>query len=197
MKKIIPAALLVIMAAYFLIPSKDANSFEAYRDSIMNQRAEKDKFFNNSSNSPFYPVGDSAISLNYYAVDEKFKVIAKIDLVEEKRTLTLGNSDGSSTSYRKYAIASFELDGNPFELTILKNLDTGILFTAFSDETSALETYGAGRYLDLEFDRATRITLDFNLAYNPYCAYNHDYSCPLPPRENYLNIAIKAGELKY
>lgn len=197
MKKIIPAVVLLLVAAYFLILKKDSNSSEAYTASIQDQRDEKDKYFNNSSNSPFYPLGDSTISLNYYPVDEKFKVIAKIDLIDEKRTLTLGNSDGTISNYRKYAMAHFDLDGSSFELLILKNIETGILFTAFSDETSTKETYGGGRYLDLEFDRATRITLDFNQAYNPYCAYNHDYSCPLPPRENHLDIAIEAGEMNY
>ena len=74
----------------------------------------------------------------------------------------------------------------------------GKLFLAFADETSANETYGAGRYLDLKkVPAATSIELDFNLAYNPYCAYNDSYSCPFPPAENILRIAIRAGEKKY
>jgi uncharacterized protein len=74
----------------------------------------------------------------------------------------------------------------------------GKLFLAFGDATSAKETYGAGRYLDItKTPGATTIILDFNKAYNPYCAYNETYSCPLPPPENLLNVAIRAGEKSY
>ena len=74
----------------------------------------------------------------------------------------------------------------------------GTLFLAFADETSARETYGAGRYLDLKkIGGATEIELDFNRAYNPYCAYAEGFSCPLPPPENILKIAIRAGEKTY
>jgi uncharacterized protein (DUF1684 family) len=73
-----------------------------------------------------------------------------------------------------------------------------MLFLAFGDETSAVESYGAGRYLDIKkVPGSTSITLDFNLAYNPYCAYNDTYSCPLPPKENLLPVAIRAGEKVY
>jgi hypothetical protein len=72
------------------------------------------------------------------------------------------------------------------------------LFLAFGDETSARETYGAGRYLDVKkVPGSSTITLDFNLAYNPYCAYSDGFSCPLPPKENLLSIAINAGEKTY
>jgi uncharacterized protein (DUF1684 family) len=74
----------------------------------------------------------------------------------------------------------------------------GKLFLAFGDETSARETYGAGRYLDVQKVPGSKtITLDFNKAYNPYCAYNETFSCPLPPQENLLQVAIKAGEQTY
>ena len=74
----------------------------------------------------------------------------------------------------------------------------GTLFLAFADVTSARETYGAGRYLDIKkIPGATSIELDFNKAYNPYCAYNENYTCPLPPKENFLKVAILAGEKNY
>lgn len=71
------------------------------------------------------------------------------------------------------------------------------LFVPFVDETSGKETYGSGRYLDLEQARGDDYVLDFNMAYNPYCAYNDDYVCPIPPRENKLPIEIRAGEKTY
>jgi hypothetical protein len=100
-----------------------------------------------------------------------------------------------------YAYAAFEISDQPCRLLILEIIDPaykGKLFLAFADATSAVETYGAGRYLDVEAVRgANSILLDFNKAYNPYCAYNDSYSCPFPPRENLLEVAIKSGEKNY
>ena len=70
-------------------------------------------------------------------------------------------------------------------------------FLAFADSTSGKDTYGGGRYLNVRQDGKNSITIDFNLAYNPYCAYNPDFACPLPPKENVLTIAIEAGEKNY
>jgi uncharacterized protein (DUF1684 family) len=87
-------------------------------------------------------------------------------------------------------------------LLILEIIDvgpfSGTLFLAFADATSANETYGAGRYLDLKkVPGATSVTLDFNKAYNPYCAYSDKFSCPFPPKENVLKVAVKAGEKSF
>lgn len=104
--------------------------------------------------------------------------------------------------HTEYAYAEFELDGIKNKLLILEIRDMGpyrgTLFLAFADKTSAVETYGAGRYLDVKkVPGATSVTLDFNEAYNPYCAYNDWYSCPFPPKENILEVAIQAGEKTY
>ncbi|MCV9388694.1 DUF1684 domain-containing protein [Reichenbachiella ulvae] len=197
MKKIIPAIAIIALLVFIFIPEKDSESTEAYNEEIQKERTEKDNYLSTSSNSPFYIYGDTTVQLKYFPINQEYKVIAKVSLIEEKRLITLPNSDGSSTEYRKYAIASFTLGGQDHQLLILKNTEEGTLFTAFADQTSANETYGGGRYLDLDFTRATRITIDFNRAYNPYCNYNHDYSCPLPPKENLLDIEIRAGEKNY
>ena len=103
----------------------------------------------------------------------------------------------------EYVHAEFEIEGEPQKLLILEIVDMGpyrgTLFLAFGDETSARETYGAGRYLNVEKPKGGRksIELDFNLAYNPYCAYNDTFSCPFPPSENLLSIPIRAGEKNY
>ena len=94
------------------------------------------------------------------------------------------------------------MEGIENKLLILELMEMGPqrgkLFLAFADETSGDETYGAGRYLDVKkVPAATSVVLDFNLAYNPYCAYNDSYSCPFPPKENILKIPIKAGEKTY
>ncbi|UXP33779.1 DUF1684 domain-containing protein [Reichenbachiella agarivorans] len=195
MKRILLALLLSVLIFYiFTQVNSDESSTSSYIESITKERIEKDQFMNTSSNSPFYNHRDSTIALKYYPIDETYKVIARVELIEENRLLTLGSSDGNQVTYRQYAYVYFNLQDQECTLLILKNVSEGTLFTAFADLTSASETYGAGRYLDLDFNRAKRITLDFNRAYNPYCNYNHDYSCPLPPKENMLNVAVRAGE---
>ena len=103
-------------------------------------------------------------------------------------------SDGSEEVYRKFAHAVFSLKDKPCRLLVVKLNDTYSIL--FRDITSGKETYGGGRYLEIDPANLTNnhAVLDFNSAYNPYCAYNPDYACPLPPAENTLLIAVKAGE---
>lgn len=169
----------------------------SYEEFIINDRKETDEFMNNSEDSPFAD-SDSSIRLNYYPPNEKFKIIAQIERINEGSQLTLGTSDGVPRVYSKYAFLKFELNGQPHQLLVLKGSEGEGLFLAFADLTNDKTTYGGGRYINLNFsDQAEKITLDFNLAYNPYCEYNEEYSCPLPPLENYLRVAIEAGEKLY
>ncbi|MGL1886916.1 MAG: DUF1684 domain-containing protein [Reichenbachiella sp.] len=190
----------ILIATYFIYSSISSNTTESTEDYIVKletERQDKNQFMSKSNSSPFAIYGDTTVTLDYYPVDPAYKVNATVELIEKKQSITLGASDGESVQYRKYAYARFEINEQALQLLILKNTDTGDLFTAFADKTSTEETYGAGRYLDLNFKRAKRITIDFNLAYNPYCNYNHEYSCPFPPAENLLDIAITVGEKDY
>jgi uncharacterized protein (DUF1684 family) len=106
--------------------------------------------------------------------------------------------------YVKYGEATFKLDGKEDQLNIYQSLSLrekpaykDYLFLPFTDETSGKESYSGGRYIDLTIPKGNKIIIDFNKAYNPYCAYNHKYSCPIPPKGNHLNIAIKAGVKRY
>ncbi len=126
----------------------------------------------------------------------------RLGTVQDKKMVLLTTSDNKEQRYLEYARAKFTLDGVPCSLMILEVADSGpfrgTLFLAFADQSSAIETYGAGRYLDVKkIPGASSITLDFNTAYNPYCAYSETFSCPLPPRENVLNVLIAAGEKLY
>ena len=103
--------------------------------------------------------------------------------------------------YRRYGYVTFQRDSVSYTLTAYQNLkmrkEEGFedyLFIPFRDATSRLTTYGGGRYLDLRIPEEETILLDFNLTYNPYCAYSHRFSCPIPPEENTLKVAIEAGE---
>jgi len=127
-------------------------------------------------------------------------VRAKFIPIENKQIRKLPTSDNKSKEYLDYGYVEFEIDDQSCRLLILEVAGDefdGSLFLAFGDATSAIDTYGAGRYLEVEHDGAAFITLDFNYAYNPYCAYSKDFSCPFPPKENLLTVAIEAGEKNY
>jgi len=106
-------------------------------------------------------------------------------------------STGERRSMRRVGVLSFTLQGRQLQLSAFVEAgapDTDRLFVPFADQTSGKETYGPGRYLDLDRTATSIYLVDFNRAYNPYCAYNSKYDCPYPPRENNLPLAIRAGE---
>jgi uncharacterized protein (DUF1684 family) len=196
---LVAAIVIIISVIYSFMGGNDT---AAYADEINKEREEKDRFMRTSDESPFGNPPKDYEGLKYYPPDPRYRIIADLVPIESKKTVTLATNDGKEQRYIEYAYAEFDLDGYHHSLLILEVADMGPfrgkLFFAFGDETSANETYGAGRYLDLEKTPGSKtITLDFNKAYNPYCAYNDKYSCPLPPRENLLSIPIRAGEKSY
>lgn len=109
--------------------------------------------------------------------------------------------NGSNQQYFRFARLTFELKGDDFELYAYRNVDpsqkgsNNPLFIPFYDKSNGKSTYGGGRYLDVKMDNVDdSLVLDFNKAYNPYCAYNDQFACPVPPEENRLNVSITAGE---
>lgn len=155
-----------------------------------------------ANDSPFADSTESFRGLTYYPVNSRYRINARLVPVENKQARILATSDGTEKRYLEYAFAEFDLDGVKNRLLILEIMDMGpfrgTLFLAFADKTSGVDTYGAGRYLDIrKVPGSTSITLDFNEAYNPYCAYNDNFSCPFPPKENLLEVAIEAGEKNY
>lgn len=165
-----------------------------YRQQVDLKRTEKDKFMRTSTESPFTDKS-SFKGLTYFAPDPSYRVTARLEPFADKtQKLVVGMSDGSEEVYEKFAHAVFSLEGEAHRLLIVKQENTYSIL--FRDATSGKETYGGGRYLELDpaMLTDTRTTLDFNTAYNPYCAYNPGYACPLPPAENTLKVAVKAGE---
>ena len=193
---------LFILAAVVAIAAYSIRSMgvsDNYAPKIEKERREKNETFKNSDESPLTDMQKSRFdSLSYFPVNQQFKIKAKFvrnENREEKVVLTY--TDDTQKSYLKYGFAEFEVDGIPQRVAILKPdfaVAKNYLFLPFYDETSALETYGGGRYLEPEKESGGYIILDFNKAYNPYCAYNEEYRCPIPPRENQITGAIKAGE---
>jgi uncharacterized protein len=202
-KKIFPLLIVVGIIAFIIYSfTGSEETSEQYITEIEKERKEKDSFMKDGEESPFKTAAEPLTSLKYFKPDIKYRINADLEPVQDKKVRLLPTSDGKEKRYLEYAYASFKLDGIENKLLILEVMDPGpykgTLFLAFADETSARETYGAGRYLDIKkVPGASTVSLDFNKAYNPYCAYSENFSCPFPPKENVLKVAIKAGEMNY
>lgn len=176
-----------------------------YLDSITNQRFKKDNEFADTLTSPLGRNEMSAFrGLKYFSVDTIWKKRVEIAIDTSEPSFFMPTTTERKPLYRKYATLSFMHNGIVYSLTAFQNLDHkkknpsyNALFVPFKDSTSAHETYGGGRFLDFEIPTSKTAILDFNTAYNPYCAYHERWSCPLPPPENYLKLAVKAGEKNY
>jgi uncharacterized protein (DUF1684 family) len=143
-------------------------------------------------------------SLDFYPINEKFKVTARFVRTKKEKPFEMKTSTDRKPLYVKYGEAYFTIDGSDFKLNIYRNIELSkkaeykdYLFLPFSDLTSGNESYIGGKYIDIKVPEGNTIIIDFNTSYNPYCAYNHKYSCPKVPLENDLNIEIKAGVKKF
>ncbi len=142
-------------------------------------------------------------ALPFFQIDPNFIVQASFKRTEEAPIFEMKTTTDRLPQYQKYGEATFQIQGKEYLLNLyqsqsLKDNDEykDYLFLPFTDATNGNETYGGGRFIDLKIPEGDQILIDFNKAYNPYCAYNHAYSCPIPPKENDLDVRITAG-VKY
>ena len=143
-------------------------------------------------------------SLEYYPANEKFFVVAKFIRTENEQPFEMKTSTDRKPVYVKYGEAHFSIVGQVFQLNLYRNIELSkkeqykdYLFLPFSDLTCGNESYIGGRYIDMKIPKGDTIVIDFNTAYNPYCAYSYKYSCPKVPLENDLKIAVRAGVKKF
>lgn len=169
------------------------------------ERAKKNREFLDLAHSPLLPQEIEDFSgLKYFPANPKYKVIATFQRVETPITFRMKTTTDRQPEYLTFAKITFDLMDKTLSLNVYQNVELSLkpgyedyLFVPFTDETSADESYGGGRFIDLRQPTSNTIEVDFNRAYNPYCAYNHKYSCPIPPSENHLPVKIKAGEKNY
>jgi uncharacterized protein (DUF1684 family) len=168
---------------------------------IEQQRREKDQAFLSGKDSPLPDKAKKNFKgLPYFPVNANFRFEGAIKRHDKRETFDLIASDGRERKTLRYGYFEFNLDGKTHRLQVYKLLDLApkyrhLLFIPFMDATSGRESYGGGRYIDLEERKGNRYVVDFNLAYNPSCAYGKKgYSCPIPPAENRLSVRIEAGE---
>jgi uncharacterized protein (DUF1684 family) len=160
-------------------------------------RRAKDVFFKEHPQSPLTPEQRATFAgLSYFPEDPALALEAELDTdVDRDEPVSMRTTVGGEQVYRRAGRVRFEVDGAPAAITLYRSDGQAELFAPFRDATSGHETYGAGRYLEVEPPGPDGlVALDFNLAYNPYCAYNAEWSCPIPPRENRLQVPIRAGE---
>jgi uncharacterized protein (DUF1684 family) len=180
------------------VPAAAPETTAAYAAQVRQARQQKDTAFRTAASSPI-PVAQRAAfnGLRYFKPDAAYRVVARLTRAATPAPLPLALTGGSADAYVRWGTAEFELAGRPQKLTLLqKQGETKELFVPFTDPTNGEQTYGGGRFLDLPVPapEASEITLDFNAAYSPFCAYNHEYSCPRPPADNRLTVPVPAGE---
>lgn len=161
-------------------------------------RAMKDHFFKRDSSSPLMPEQrETFTALAYFPENPALRLELDVEPLAEPEKIEMQTSTGDIQAYLRWGKIAFEVDGQPAELTLYVPQGGHGYFLPFTDTTSGKETYDAGRYIDPEPLPGGKLLVDFNLAYNPYCAYNEHWSCPLTPFENRLKVRIEAGEKNF
>jgi len=156
-------------------------------------RAEKDDFYARHDQSPLTPAQKRDFKgLNYFFENNALRLEVDVEVSSASESIQIQTTGGQPQTYQRFGKFKFTVDGQPAELTIYKNSNG--FFLPFVDSLAGKETYPAGRYLEPEKLPNGKFLVDFNLAYNPYCAYNEQWSCPITPAENRLKVPVRAGE---
>jgi uncharacterized protein (DUF1684 family) len=170
---------------------------------VMEWRKERDIFFKGHQRSPLpFNQKKSFRGLKYYPFNPQFAFSGPIErynfhINNPKYYATFLTNKGTNKRYLRYGRFQFRLNGKDYPIEVYKSILSDLLFIPFKDMTNGKETYEGGRYIDAEILTGYRMVLDFNMAYQPSCAYNEKYICALPPKENMLEIEIKAGEKNF
>lgn len=201
MKTIIP--FLIGVSIFAQCNKKQAQT--AYVANLMQHRLGKNEKFKLAEESPLASESERKLfsGLEYFEPDTQYRLTAKFKIISSPDTVYFATTTDRKPMYIQYAQVFFSIQGKSYSLYAYTSPEVSqiagmekYLFIPFSDATNGKETYGGGRYLDAEIPEGESMVLDFNYAYNPYCHYNHSYSCPKIPEANRLNIEIRAGEKK-
>ena len=178
---------------------------QTYVEKINAYQKELNESFKDTVHSPLLKEEIASFDhLDFFPISENYQVKAKFIKKRGKKFEMMTSTDRKPI-YRSVGTLHFVLNQETLVLTVYKNIKLSknkayknYLFIPFKDLTNGTESYGGGRYLDIQKpEKGQRWVLDFNKCYNPYCAYNHNYSCPIPPRENHLKVKIEAGVKVY
>jgi uncharacterized protein (DUF1684 family) len=190
------ASLVALTLIIFLVLG-DESAKQAYLEKVETDRANRDKIFKTSAESPIARK-DSFQGLSYFPIDPNFKIKARFEPIKGAEPYRIQMTKSDPELYAKFGYAIFSYQGKTYKLLLLHKPGDRFLFLPFLDASNGKETYSGGRYINnVAFPKADEVILDFNYATNPYCVYNEDYTCPIPPKENRLDFAVLAGEKMY
>lgn len=186
---------IIAILAYFSIPS--AKPVDETGANVLKIRRDKDSALQDDEESPIKDKTQFK-GLKYYPFNKDYVVDFVLEKAEKAKTVELKMTDGTTEKLILFGKIKGEIGGFTVSLVLYQHED-GNFFLPFKDKTAPTETYGGGRFLDLPLTNVknNRLRVDFNLAYNPYCAYNEEFACPIPPAENTLPIRIEAGEKRF
>ncbi|MDI7260454.1 MAG: DUF1684 domain-containing protein [Thermodesulfobacteriota bacterium] len=182
---------------------EDPGSKVLQEKEVLEWRKERDQFFKSHQRSPLTSQGKRNFKgLRYYPFAPHYVFNGQIErtilhINNPKYYATFLTNKGTNKRYIRYGKFHFQLNGKGYVLEIYKSILSDVLFIPFMDRTNGKETYEGGRYMDAEILPGYKMVLDFNMAYHPSCAYNDKFVCVLPPRENMLEIEIRAGEKNF
>ena len=199
----ITAIVILFASASLAAEVENQLDLKAEHKKVLEWRNERDAFLKIHERSPLtHGEKVSFKGLKYYPFDPKYVFSGQI----ERYTFNINNPDfyaifltnkGTNKRYLRYGKFKFKLDGQEYRIEIYKSILSDNLFIPFKDKTNGKETYEGGRYLETEIQLGYQTILDFNMAYNPSCAYNKDFICVIPPKENMLDAEIRAGERNF
>ena len=188
----------IFASSLFFAQENATQTAQEFQDELNKSYADKEK-------SPLTEEDFKTFThLDFFPITDEFIIKAKFIRARKEKPFEMKTTTARLPIYKKYGELHFTFEGNEYKLSVYQNLDLikkegyeDYLFLPFSDTTNGNETYIGGRYIDCRIQKELEWTIDFNKAYNPYCAYNYKYSCPIVPMENDLPIAIKAGVKKF
>ena len=187
------------MVLLFTLAAFAAYSQAGVESEILARREKVNTDFQNSKSSPLDPADLKKFAgLNYFPIDPAYRVQAKFVKTEKPSIFKMKMTASPKMEYTTVGYVTFEFHGIEYKLTAYKKPEgDDAYFIPFTDATNGKETYESGRYIEFPVPTGDQVILDFNGAYNPYCAYSRRFSCPIPPPENNLTAAISAGEKKF
>lgn len=195
--------LLLVQGIPASVQGEDQKGIEPEEQKVLKWRIERNEFFRSHQRSPLLPQDKKAFKgLRYYPYDPTYVYSGQIErfifhINNPQYYATFLTNKGTNKRYLRYGKLHFSKEGRIHSIEIYKSILSDALFIPFNDNTNGKETYEGGRYIDAEILPGYWTVVDFNMAYNPSCAYNEKFVCVLPPRENVLNIEVRAGEKNF
>jgi len=187
--------LMIVIILIYSFRGSNTFNFEKYKVELSQYREERNRFMQFNQDSPLPEEGKADFDgLNYFPADSSFRIVANLNSIDDPKTISLNMTNGAPEKYKEIGYAKFTHANKVANLLVMKSVESGDLFLPFWDATNGVSTYGGGRYLDPEMLSNNKILLDFNFAYNPFCAFAESYACPIPPLQNKIPFAVEAGE---